>query len=175
VLDPPLFTAFKAFCIDTGASPDAVKAAVEAAGGKQHAPPAATARPLPMTVTSWDITLGGHSMYVSAGTQQVPPVQNRPEENSNHCILRSFVNEDDGIGAIRKWVGVSPVLTSPGNPISYFFDYQESGSVRSTLPAAKVDRDMAKAEGRTWSLVVLQSDDGASVQLIHLLARPIRR
>ena len=48
VHDPPLFAAFKAFCIDTGASPDAVKSAVEAAGGKQHAPPGAVTSPFPM-------------------------------------------------------------------------------------------------------------------------------
>jgi len=171
----PYFAAFKAFCIDTGASPDAVKSAVEAAGGKQHAPPGATAWPFPMTVASWDITIGGHSMYVSAGTQQIPPVQNRPEENSHQCILRSFVNEDASIEAIRNWVGVPPGYISQGNPISYFFDYQESGSVRSTLPAAKIAYDRAKAEGRTWSLVVLQSQDGASVQLVHRLAPPIPR
>jgi hypothetical protein len=79
VHDPPLFAAFKAFCIDTGASPEAVKSAVEAAGGKQHLPPSATASPWPMTVTIWDITTGGHSMYVYAGTQQVPPMGGDPK------------------------------------------------------------------------------------------------
>src|SRR5215468_10501103 len=146
VHDPPLFAAFKAFCVDAGARPDAVKSAVEAAGGKQHAPPGATALPFPMTVTIWDITMGGHSMNVSAGTQQIPPVQNRPEENSNQCILRSFVNEDASIEAIRNWVGVPPAHVLQGNPTSYFFDYQESGAVRSALPAAKIAHDNAKAE-----------------------------
>ena len=47
VHDPPLFAAFKAFCIDTRTSPDAVKSAVEAAGGKQRIPPNATASPWP--------------------------------------------------------------------------------------------------------------------------------
>ena len=56
VHDPPLFAVFKAFCVDTGDSPDAVKSAVEAAGGKQHAPAGATASPFTMTVTTWDIT-----------------------------------------------------------------------------------------------------------------------
>jgi hypothetical protein len=176
VHDPPLFAAFKAFCVDTGTRPDAMKSAVEAAGGKQLAPHGRTALPFPMTVTSWDTTMGGHSMYVSAGTQQIPPVQNRPEENSNHCTVRSFVNEDASIEAIRNWVGVPPAHVLQGNPISYyFFDYQESGSARSALPAAKIAHDNAKAEGRTWSLVVLQSQDGASVQLAHYLASPIPR
>jgi hypothetical protein len=175
VHDPPLFAAFKAFCVDTGARPGAVKSAVEATGGKQLAPPGATGLPFPMTVTGWDITTGGHSMNVSAGTQQIPPVQNRPEENSNQCIVRSFVNEDASIEAIRNWVGIPPAHVSQGNLISYFFNYQESGAVRSALPAAKTAHDMAKAEGRTWSLVVLQSQDGASVQLVHHLASSIRR
>jgi hypothetical protein len=74
VPDPPLFAAFKAFCVDTGASPESVKLAVEAAGGKQHGPSGATAWPFLMTVTTWDVTTGSHSMYVYAGTQQVPPM-----------------------------------------------------------------------------------------------------
>src|SRR5215472_7393710 len=147
VHDPPLFAAFKAFCIDTGASPDAVKSAVEAAGG-----------------------------------QQAPPIHNRPEENSNHCTVNSFVNEDASIEAIRNWVGVPPAYISRGNPILYIFHYQELGSpivgivtphyraVRSTLPADKIAYDKAKAEGRTWALDVLQAQDGASVQLVHYLA-----
>ena len=173
--DPPLFAAFKAFCVDTGAHPDAVKAAVEAAGGKLLAPPGATTFPFPMTVTSWDITAGGASLNVSAGTQQVPPVQNRAEENSNQCVVKSFVNDDTGIQAIRNWAGVTPSLVLPGNPSISHFDYQEQGSVRSKLPTAKVDYDKAKIEGRIWSLVVLQAQDGATVQLVHHLAPPIPR
>ena len=187
VHDPPLFAAFKAFCVDTGASPDAVKSAVEAAGGKQHVPPSATASPWPMTVASWDITRGGHSMWVYSGTQQVPPMGGRPEANSNHCTVRSFVNEDASVEAIRNWVGVPPDHISQGNPVLYSFNYQELGSpivgivaphyraVRSMLPADKATYDRAKAEGRIWSLVVLQSQDGASVQLVHDLAQPIPR
>jgi hypothetical protein len=89
--------------------------------------------------------------------------------------VNSFVNDDASIEAIRNWVGVPPANISRGNPTIYFFDYQELGSVRSTLPTAKTAYDMAKIEGRTWSLVVLQSQDGASVQLVHHLAPPIPR
>ena len=170
VHDPPLFAAFKAFCVDTGASPDAVKSAVEAAGGKQHGLPGATALPDRITVTTWDITTGGHSMYVTAGTQQVPPIQNRPEENSNDCIVSSFVNEDASIEAIRNWVGVTPAHISRGNQIIYYFAYQELGSARSTWPADKVAYDLARVEGRIWLLVVIQAQDGGSVHLSHILA-----
>jgi hypothetical protein len=154
-----------------GASPDAVKSAVEAAGGKQLSPPGATGKPFPMTVTAWDITIGGHSMHVSAGTQQIHPAQNRPEENSNHCIVSSFVNEDAGIEAIRNWVGVAPTIFG-NNPISYIFDYQEWGSARSTLPADKIAYDKAKVEERIWSLAVNRWQDGVFVQLVHYLAPP---
>jgi hypothetical protein len=173
--DPPLFAAFKAFCVDTGAHPDAVKSAVEAAGGKLLAPPGVTTHPFAMTVATWDITAGGASLNVSAGIQQVPPIQNRAEENSNQCVVRSFVNDDAGIQAIRNWAGVPPTHVLPGNPSISFFDYQEQGSVRSKLPTAKAAYDEAKIEGRIWSLVVLQAHDGASVQLVHHLAPPIPR
>jgi hypothetical protein len=188
VHDPPLFAAFKAFCIDTGARPDAVKSAVEAAGGKQRVPPSAIeVSPWPMTVTVWDITSGGHSMWVYAGTSQVPPMGGRPEENSNHCIVRSFVNEDASVEAIRNWVGVPPDHISQRNPVIYSFNYQELGSpivgivaphyraVRSTWPADKIAYDKALVEGRIWLLDVIQSQDGASVQLMHNLAPPIPR
>jgi hypothetical protein len=188
VHDPPLFAAFKAFCIDTGASPDSVKSAVEAAGGKQLGPSGAIVEsPWPMTVTTWDVTTGGHSMWASAGTQQAPPLRGRPEENSNHCTISSFVNEDASIEAIRNWVGVTPVYFSRDNRIHYFFHYQELGSpivgivsphyraVRSTLPADKTAYDWAKVEGRIWSLAVTRFQDGASVDLAHHLAPPIPR
>jgi hypothetical protein len=124
--DPPLFAAFKAFCIDTGASPDAVKSAVEEAGGKQRVPPSAMEESLwPMTMTIWDITTRGHSVFVSAGTLQVPPMGGRPEENSDHCAVSSFVNEDASIEAIRNWVAVPPDHISHGN---HTFLYQELGS-----------------------------------------------
>lgn len=187
VHDTPLFAAFKAFCLDTGASPDTVKSAVEAAGGKQHAPSSATAWPFPMTVTIWDITTGGHRMYVSTGTQWVPPMGSRPEANSNHCIVNSFINEDASVEAIRNWVGVPPDHISQGNSVLYYLNYQELGSlivgivaphyraVRSTLPADKTAYDRARAEGRIWSLGMLQSQDGALVQLMHDLVQPIPR
>lgn len=143
-----------------------------------------------MTVTVWDITTGGHSMFVSAGTQQVPPMGGRPEENSNHCAVSSFVNEDASIEAIRNWVGVPSDYISRGNPILstlYTFHYQELGSpivgivtphfraVRSPWPADKIAYDMAKAEGRIWSIDMLQARDSAYVGLAHDLAPPIPR
>jgi hypothetical protein len=187
VHDPPVFAAFKAFCLDTGANPDTMKSAVEAAGGMQRVPPGATASPWPMTVTIWDVTTGGHRMHVSTGTQRVPPMGGRPEANSNHCIVSSFVNEDARVEAIRNWVGVPPDHISQGNPVLYSFSYQELGSpivgivaphyraVRSTLPTDKAAYDRAKAEERIWYLVVLQSQDGASVHLMHELAQQIPR
>jgi hypothetical protein len=89
--------------------------------------------------------------------------------------VTSFVNDDASVEALRDWVGIPPGHVLRGNPTISFFDYQEQGSVRSTLPTAKSAYDMAKVEGRLWSLVVLQSQDGASVQLVHHLAPSIRR
>jgi hypothetical protein len=90
--------------------------------------------------------------------------------------VTSFVNDDASIEALRDWVGIPPGHVLRGNPTIYFFDYQEQGSVRSALPTKsahdKSAYDMTKVEGRLWSLVVLQSQDGASVQLVHHLAPP---
>jgi hypothetical protein len=149
--DPRLFAAFKAFCIDTGANPDA-KSAVEAAGGKQHGA-GATVHSFTMTVTTWDATAGGASLNVSAGTQQASPVQNRAEENSNQCVVTSFVNDDASIEALRNWVGIPPGHVLRGNPTISFFDYQEQGSVRSTLPTSKSAYEWQRSKdffGHLW-------------------------
>jgi hypothetical protein len=120
-------------------------------------------------------------------TANARQVEGRPEANSNHCIVSSFVNEDASVEAIRNWVGVPPDYISQDNPVLYSFNYQELGSpivgivaphyrtVRSTLAADKTAYDRAKAEGRIWSLGVLPSQDGASVQLMHDLAQTIPR
>jgi hypothetical protein len=173
--EPPLLAAFKAFCVDTGANPNAVKSTVEAAGGKQRTSSDATAWPFPMTSTTWEVSTGGHSLNVSAGTQQVPSIQNRPQANSNQCIVNSFVNEDASIEAIRSWVGVPPANVLRGDPTTYFYNYQQSGSVRSPLPTDEVAYHMAEIEGRVWSLVVLHLRTGASLQLVHHLAPPVPR
>jgi hypothetical protein len=89
--------------------------------------------------------------------------------------MNTIYKHDAINNSIHNWVGIPPGHVLRGNPTISFFDYQEQGSVRSTLPTSKSAYDMAKVEGLLWSLVVLQSQDGASVQLVHHLASAIPR
>src|SRR5262245_31111095 len=115
----PLFTSFKAFCIDTGAKPDAVKAAVEAAGGKLELPPAGARFPDSATVTTWVHFVGDRKQTIQAITQSVPP--GRKPWVAHRCIVRSFGNEDASIMAIRDWVGVPPLGTTSSIGTLYAF------------------------------------------------------
>ena len=57
--DPPLFSAFKAYCLKAGGDADQIKLAVEMRGGKPaNHPSGITATPWPMTATNWDNRTG---------------------------------------------------------------------------------------------------------------------
>ena len=165
----PLFKAFKAFCANTDVNLRAVKAAVEAAGGKQYHAPASTNWPWPMTVASWDIGSGGARLLVSSGTLHAPQIRTQSQLDGNSCIVTGFVADDAGAKAIRKWVGVTPTRTSPGSLSIRYYGFQEMGGQRYPLPNDRAARRNVENEGRVWSLVLLQSSDGVSVQLSHHL------
>jgi hypothetical protein len=174
--DLPLYAAFKMFCVNTGAKPEAVKAAVEAAGGRPHTPPGgATDSPFPMTVSSWNVTVNGHNMVVGAGTAY----PSRKFENAklrngdfDSCTVDSYSNEDESISAIVDWVGVpGDVSTNP--PSSkytpglklHFYGFQTIG--RNHAPAAGEQQTAATNEGRYWTLVLMQDQRSASLQYTH--------
>src|SRR5689334_22454630 len=71
--DPPLYAAFKQFCADTQAKPDAVKAAALAASSKSVAS-AATDKKSPASAAgnSWSLMYQGHHLSVTSGTLQTP-------------------------------------------------------------------------------------------------------
>jgi hypothetical protein len=182
--DMPLFAAFKTFCVDTGAEPSAVNAAVEAAGGKPHDPTGGstesgtlTDTPFPLTFATWDVTVGGHRMTVSAGTGYPSGTyksQKAPPYDFNDCSITSFANEDASVTAIRDWVGVPPqdVSTGPHNDrwtpdlTLYQFWYQVVGSTHAVL-ADRAQRISAETQGRSWGLMLMQSPHSASLQLVH--------
>jgi ankyrin repeat protein len=157
----PLFDAFKAYCVDTNAQPDAIKQAVEAAGGTPRRP-GSTLGPTPMTTAGWDISVSGHSLLVSAGTS-MPPNGHGKLLNMSACSIQSFSNEDASVEAIRRWVGVAPDRVSSG---LYLYTYKETGSRRSAVSKEEVARSMSDPDGRVWSLSVLPTN----VMLSHYLA-----
>jgi hypothetical protein len=160
----PLFTAFKSFCVNTGGAPDAIRPAVEMAGGKPFKS-ASSDSPHPMTTQSWSITIDGHKMMVSAGTSRRPYSQGRIFE-AYDCTINSFADEESSIAKIQEWAGVSPDSSSSAESI--YYDYQEQKDVRSPMPADKAARESIMAAGHAWTLVVRRpARDFASVQLMH--------
>jgi hypothetical protein len=168
-VQPPLFAAFKSFCVNTGAGPDAAKPAVEMAGGKPFKE-GATSTPYPMTMKSWLITIDGHQMIVSAVSSRAPYGHGRTA-GTNQCDITSDTNEDSSIAAIQKWVGVSPYRSSIDGPNTFsFYDYQEQGSLRLPLPTDKAAVKSTMEAGHSWNLVVTKSQGMASISLTHMLA-----
>ena len=167
----PLFSAFQSFCVNTGGGADAVKPAVEMAGGKLLKPPASSGGPYPQTVTSWSITIADHKMIVSAGTARSPYGPGRVAD-SNHCTIVSYAKEDGSIAKIREWVGVPPSPYSTSDLV--YYDFQEQGGARRPLPEDKSAFAAIMAAGQSWTLTIIGRMGGpVSVQLMHLLgAKP---
>ena len=164
--ETPLFTEFKMFCIDTRAKPEAVKLAIEAAGGQQHAA-GTTTTPFPMTMTSWDRVADGHHMQVSTGAQHVAASAGHPSMEAEACAVMSSANEDTSIPLIRKWAGAP----DNGQDEVSFYQFQELDSARLPIDSGS-DLARAQSEGRAWQLTIVQKPDHASVQLLHIRASP---
>lgn len=183
--DPPLFAAFKTFCVDTRANPEAMKAALEAAGGSPHTQ-GSTDWPFAMSTQSWGIKLNGRDMTVATGTEHIRPDQtaNSSPINSTDCIINEFAKDDAGIAAIQKWVGVPPSRSSgKAGPYTlktgqrlpaikiYFYSYQIVGNARMAVTDFEAERS-AEREGRAWGLVLIEDAHSASLQFLHELPQP---
>ncbi len=161
----PLFTSFKAFCIDTGAKPNAVKAAVESAGGKLDLSPVGARFPDYATVTTWAHFVGDRKLTIQAITQSVPPGRNAGA--AHRCIVRSFGNEDARIVAIRDWVGVPPIGTT--SSISTHYAFLNLGSERVPITDTSDRARSAMRVDGGWGLVLDQGQNFGSAHLSHEL------
>jgi hypothetical protein len=163
------YDAFKTFCADTGARPDSVRAAVEAAPfATPIQPPASTTNPYPMTAAGWNVNWNGHPFTVNTGTSQAP---HGPKlvMGTVSCVISSRTNEDAGIAAIREWVGVQSDPGSSSSSGVKYYSYREDGSGRTTIIGDDAAFKSSKNEGKAWLLTVIQKADFASVQLMHFL------
>jgi hypothetical protein len=169
--DAPLFDSMKKFCVATHAQPDAVKAAVETAGGTLKQPTATTAWPFPMTVTTWQLTVDTESQTISAGSirASADAGEGGRQYRADSCTITTFSNDTASVDAIRTWVGVAPSWTSSGNTTVESFDFQEVDGVASPLPAGKAAYTRAVIRGLVWSMEVIRSAGQVSVQMTHRL------
>ncbi|MGA7713227.1 MAG: hypothetical protein WCA81_15080 [Rhizomicrobium sp.] len=183
----PLYTAFITFCVETGAVPRTVNAAVQKAGGKPHNPPGCSTEdgtcagaPFPLTLSSWDVVVGGHRFLVNTGrswpSRQYPFAKSTPHDFDS-CDIHSSENEDASVSAIVDWVGVpgdistSPPTSkySPGLKL-YFYGFQTIGQKHVSVAPGEQE-NTAILEGRYWGLVMMQDQKGASLNCTHYLPK----
>lgn len=162
---PPLFVAFKAFCVDTGLKPGAVRTAVMAADGEESHKSAHFSLPPGRRVNSFwlAVTLGGHKIDVEATSVEIAASGGRPHSAVETCTLTSHANEDASIPLIVSWVGVAPIATDGG---SSYFSYEEKNNRRRAI----TDGDAAAAaaaKGTHWVLVINQLRDRVTVSIDH--------
>ena len=156
--DPPLFSAFKAYCLKAGGDADQIKLAVEMRGGKPaNHPSGITATPWPMTATNWDITVLGHKMNLSVGTS-------RPAKGpaTTNCAISSYSDESDSMEALQKWAGVP---RDPNQPFPEFYNFYLDGATHKPLTDKNTFR-IAEERGNIWTLAIIGK---SALQLAHTL------
>lgn len=180
----PLYVAFKAFCLDTGARRGAVKRAVEAVGGVPHHPsggPTASDPlpngPLPEPLAAWDVVIDGRAMTVYADADRsARGMQNSVTSGFDSCTIDSDADEDASVAALRAWTGVptqfEAVITRDANGAPELtqshFEFQKVGSAHRAIADA-VERRSVKATGRYWTFDLARSPQTVSVNLMHVL------
>jgi hypothetical protein len=149
----PLYAIFQQFCIATGAKPEAVEAALRAAGWVKASQPDGS--------VSWQRSPTDHALRINTGTATT-------DNGRGHCMAVNEAADDASVVAIQKWVGVTPDVSGDAVMTSYFYVFREAGGVRSALPdndrAAQAD---AETKGEAWVLVLDRARAGAIAYLGH--------
>jgi hypothetical protein len=121
--DPPMFSAFRQFCVVTDAKPSAVKSAIEGAGGILRTAsdaPEYSGSNVEIITTTWDYTTDGTSMVVTVRAHRVLGSGPTGEMTDEFCGIRSNANEDASVDALIHWIGVPPIHAQRKSYISPF-------------------------------------------------------
>lgn len=164
--DPPLFAAFKQFCADTQAKPDAVKSAALAASS-EGVGSVATSRKAPAAATgkSWSLVFHGHHLTVTSGTLHTPAAGKIPPTDSITCTITDSDGDNAGASAIGAWAGVPASAEVKG--IFGTYTYQEKNGARA--PVKEPETALKDPEG-LWNLTLSQVDKLTAVNLAHVIA-----
>ena len=164
--DAPLFAAFKQFCADTQAKPDAVKAAALAASSKAVGTVATNKKaPASATGKSWGLVFQGHHLTVTSGTLHTPAAGNMPPTNSVTCAITDSDGDNAGASAIGAWAGVPASVEVSG--IFGTYVYQEKNGKHV---AVKAPETAAKDPQGLWNLTLSQVGKLTAVNLAHVTA-----
>jgi hypothetical protein len=93
------------------------------------------------------------------------------------CAIDSGTNEDASVAAIRSWVGVPADWSKKGgttdrqrNHLAQRYNYLTAGARHVPATGKTV-----AVEGQRWLLMLLQTPEGAALQLSHHYAATDRR
>jgi hypothetical protein len=164
--DSPLFAAFKKFCVETQAKPDAVKTAALEASGKKVASATSNKRaPVSAGGNSWAFTFQGHHLTVTAGTLHTPAAGNMPPTDTVTCAITDSDGDNAGAGAIGQWAAVP--ANAEVNGIFGTYTYQDKNGTHAPVKAA--DKAVKDPEG-LWNLTLSQIGKLTAVNLAHVTA-----
>ncbi|HSC19214.1 MAG TPA: hypothetical protein VLC74_09895 [Rhizomicrobium sp.] len=164
--DPPLFAAFKQFCADTQAKPDAVKAAALAVSSKTVAS-AATNKKAQASASgnSWSLVFQGHHLTVTSGTLHTPAAANMPPTDAITCAITDSDGDNAGASSIGAWAGVPASAQVKG--IFGTYVYQQKNGTRV---AVKAPETAVKDPEGVWNLTLTQVGQVTAVNLAHATA-----
>jgi hypothetical protein len=164
--DPPLFAAFKQFCVDTQAKPDAVKSAVLAASGKTIAS-GETSKKAPVAAggSSWNLTVQGHRLTVTAGTLHTPVAGKMPATDGITCAITDSGGDSAGAAAIGAWAGVPATAEVSG--VFGTYSYQDKNGTHQSV---KSPETAVKDPEGLWNLTLSQIGKLTAVNLAHVTA-----
>ena len=145
--DTPMVWAFQHFCADETFTPDEARLAIALAGGKQRGPAASTRSPLPMSVTLWDITIGGHKLGIALSAERMPAGPHGVADMAA-CTVDANGPDDAGVAALRRWAAIAPSMTPSPRIAIYRFTSEQGRHI--PVPAA----DAGSAAGHVWQLNV---------------------
>jgi hypothetical protein len=143
----PMVWAFQHFCADETFTLDEARLAIAIAGGKQRGPTASTHSPLSMSVTVWDISIGGRKLGIALSGERMAA---GPHGVADMVACTVYANgpDDAGIAALRKWAAVAPAMTPAPRIAIYRFTSEQGAHI--PVPQA----DAGSAGGHVWQLNV---------------------
>jgi len=164
--DPSLFAAFKQFCVDTQAKPDAVKAAALAASSKAVGSVATNKKAqASASGNSWSLVFQGHHLTVTSGTLRTPAAANMPPTDSVTCAITDSDGDNAGASAIGAWAAVPASAQVKGIFGTYIYQQKNGGRVAVKAPETAVK----ESEG-VWNLTLTQVGNVTAVNLAHATA-----
>ena len=164
--EPRLFAVFKRFCIDTGADPQAARAALQAAGGISKAPTATTDAGGTTTNTDWTIALPDGT-YAIGMTELRSPHDVANGVYMQTCNVHAARADAPSLASARAWMRVQPSqATRPSMLELYYFSMPDRTPLSpKETPAFRV----LQRSGKVWSLLLLGSPSDTSLVFQHMV------